>query len=73
MSGDITMYSNFNFYMTDVSGGYHPSIIDAIRSAIHVSNTQAILNSTDYQPINVKEAFRLATLGGSKGKIVNIN
>lgn len=51
---------------TDVSGGYHPSILDAIRTAVHVSNAQAILNSKSYQPINVREAFRLATLGGSK-------
>ena len=55
--------------IADVSGGYHPSIFDAIRTAVHVSNTHAIFNSPDYQPINVKEAFRLATLGGSKGTL----
>ncbi|KAL4220568.1 hypothetical protein ACF0H5_020966 [Mactra antiquata] len=51
---------------TDVSGGYHPSILDAMRVTLHVSNTQSLLKQNGYTPLNMKEAFSLATLGGAK-------
>ena len=54
----------------DVSGGYHPSILDAIRCAVTVSNTLAIQSDTGYNAISVKDAFKLATLGGAKGYFV---
>ncbi|KAK3094563.1 hypothetical protein FSP39_003454 [Pinctada imbricata] len=50
---------------TDVSGGYSPSLLDGIRTAIHVSNTLAIYNK-EYKPITHSEAFMMATLGGAK-------
>lgn len=51
---------------TDVSGGYHPSILDAIRVAVHVSNAHAIIKENGYKPLSVRDAFSLATLGGAK-------
>ncbi|XP_077996896.1 guanine deaminase-like [Glandiceps talaboti] len=52
---------------TDVSGGYSPSILDAIRFAVGVSKLLAVQKeSKDYVPITVAEAFRMATLGGSQ-------
>ncbi|XP_077996800.1 guanine deaminase-like [Glandiceps talaboti] len=52
---------------TDVSGGYSPSILDAIRYAVGVSKLLAVQKqSKDYVPITVAEAFRMATLGGSQ-------
>ncbi|XP_051875558.1 guanine deaminase [Pristis pectinata] len=50
---------------TDVSGGYSPSVLDAVRRAIDVSNILS-LNTPGYEKLSYKEVFRLATLGGSK-------
>ncbi len=33
------------------------------------SHALAVTKETDYQPIDYKEAFRLATFGGSKGRL----
>jgi cytosine/adenosine deaminase-related metal-dependent hydrolase len=60
---------NNNDIITDVSGGYHPSIIDAIRVAVHVSNAHAITNTNGYTPLSMRDAFKLATLGGAQGMI----
>ncbi|KAL3846815.1 hypothetical protein ACJMK2_017769, partial [Sinanodonta woodiana] len=51
---------------TDVSGGYSHSMLDAIRSAIHVSKILGIQNGDSYREIGHKEAFMMATLGGSE-------
>lgn len=51
---------------TDVSGGYSPSILDAMRQAIQTSSILSMSKSKDYQPITYREAFFLATLGGSQ-------
>ena len=54
---------------TDCSGGYSPSILDAIRKTVQVSNCLYLERrggQTDYCPVNFKEAFRMATLGGAK-------
>ncbi|XP_070545812.1 guanine deaminase-like isoform X2 [Ptychodera flava] len=50
---------------TDVSGGYNPSILDAIRQSVGVSKLLAV-DRENYSPISYQEAFRLATLGGSQ-------
>ncbi|KAF7250465.1 Guanine deaminase [Varanus komodoensis] len=50
---------------TDVAGGYSASMLDAIRKAIMVSNILNI-NKEDETALTLKEAFRLATLGGSQ-------
>ena len=53
---------------SDVAGGYHYSILDTMRHAVQTSNTHQILGNLDGQnPVGFREAFRLATLGGSKG------
>ncbi|XP_024947674.1 guanine deaminase isoform X9 [Cephus cinctus] len=49
---------------TDVSGGQSSSIIDAMRSALQVSNHIAI-QTPGYEPLNYKDVFYLATLGGA--------
>ncbi|XP_050413739.1 guanine deaminase [Patella vulgata] len=62
---------------TDIAGGYSPSMLNAIRQTIQISNTHAILAEKDgekYKPLSFKEVFRLATLGGSQvlglGKVI---
>lgn len=51
---------------TDVSGGYNPSILDAIRYTVQTSNILSMTRSSDYNLVDFREAFRLATLGGSQ-------
>ncbi|EDO38739.1 predicted protein [Nematostella vectensis] len=51
---------------TDVSGGHSPSMLHALRQAINTSNILAITREGNYTPINYKDAFYYATLGGSK-------
>nr|CAB3248606.1 guanine deaminase [Phallusia mammillata] len=51
---------------TDVAGGYSVSILDAIRRALHVSNTLRISRGESYRVITYKDAFRLATLDGAR-------
>ncbi|XP_033107445.1 guanine deaminase-like [Anneissia japonica] len=52
---------------TDISGGYSASIPAVIRDAIVASKTLAMDKSTSsYKSVDFKEAFRLATLGGSQ-------
>ncbi|XP_052784467.1 guanine deaminase-like [Mya arenaria] len=52
---------------TDISGGYHPSMLNAIRTAVFVSNIHHIeAEHANYKALSVHEAFRLATLGGAK-------
>jgi len=50
---------------TDVSGGYSSSLLDAIRSSLIASNTLQFSNE-NYVPLDFKEAFALATLGGAQ-------
>jgi len=51
---------------TDVSGGESPSILVAIRDCIKASNVLSFGKSEGYKPLSFKEAFFLATLGGSQ-------
>ena len=57
------------FSFSDVSGGYSPSILDAIRNALSVSIHVSFGKGDDYKPLTYQEAFYLATLGGAEGKI----
>lgn len=50
---------------TDVSGGYHPSMINAIQMAVQTSNVLTI-NGTEQDKVDYREAFRLSTLGGAE-------
>ncbi|OXB64789.1 hypothetical protein ASZ78_010382 [Callipepla squamata] len=50
---------------TDVAGGYSASMLDAIRKTVIASNTLKI-NKVSEAELTLKEAFRLATLGGSQ-------
>ncbi|XP_074660179.1 guanine deaminase-like [Tubulanus polymorphus] len=51
---------------TDLAGGYHPSILDAMRNAIAVSNILSVQKGDDYRPLVYQDVFRLATLGGAE-------
>ncbi|XP_046792673.1 guanine deaminase isoform X1 [Gallus gallus] len=50
---------------TDVAGGYSASMLDAIRKTVVASNALKI-NKVSEAGLTLKEAFRLATLGGSQ-------
>ncbi|CAG7713642.1 unnamed protein product [Allacma fusca] len=53
---------------TDVSGGYSPSILEAMRHAILASKVLNITSnsSNEHVPLMYKEVFYLATLGGAE-------
>ena len=60
-----------SFYVihSDISGGYSPSIFNAMRVAIHASKALSLtINETDYRPLTHHEAFYLATIGGAQGQ-----
>uniref|UniRef100_K7G9X3 Guanine deaminase n=1 Tax=Pelodiscus sinensis TaxID=13735 RepID=K7G9X3_PELSI len=50
---------------TDVAGGYSASMLDAIRRSMSASNTLKF-NKVNETGLTLKDAFRLATLGGSE-------
>ncbi|KAK4319257.1 hypothetical protein Pmani_009795 [Petrolisthes manimaculis] len=52
---------------TDCSGGNSASILDSLRRALHVSRCLTIHDSDQHpDPLTLREAFRLATLGGAQ-------
>ena len=51
--------------MAHVAGGYSASMLDAIRKTVVASNALKI-NKVSEAGLTLKEAFRLATLGGSQ-------
>lgn len=59
----------FTVFVADVSGGFSPSILDAIRNALDVSIHISFEKGEDYIPLTFREAFYLATLGGAKGTV----
>ncbi|XP_050451815.1 guanine deaminase [Cataglyphis hispanica] len=50
---------------TDVAGGSSYSMQDEMRSVLHVSTCLSLMKH-DYVPLNYKEVFHMATLGGAK-------
>ncbi|KAM9446166.1 guanine deaminase [Clarias gariepinus] len=50
---------------TDVAGGYSSSMLDSLRRTVDSSKVLCI-QGAETQPLTYKEAFRLATLGGSE-------
>lgn len=50
---------------TDVSGGYSPSILNCMKSAMNMSRYISFLQG-NYSPLTYHEVFYLATLGGAK-------
>jgi len=50
-----------------VSGGYSPSILDAMRFATTVSNILSLTKPKSYKSLTTKEVFFMATLGGAQG------
>ena len=55
--------------VVDISGGYSPSILDAMRLALHTSKAVWFKKGGDneYVPLNHHEALYLATVGGAQG------
>ena len=59
---------SFSVIYSDISGGYSPSIFNAMRVAIHASKALSLtMNQTNYRPLTHHEAFYLATMGGAQG------
>ncbi|XP_029674316.1 guanine deaminase-like [Formica exsecta] len=50
---------------TDVAGGSSYSMLDEMRSVLHVSICLSLMKH-DHVPFNYKEVFHMATLGGAK-------
>ena len=57
------------FELLDVSGGESPSMLVAIRDCVKASNVVSFGKSDGFKPLSFKEAFFLATLGGSQGEL----
>lgn len=55
------------YTLSDVAGGYSPSMLDAIRRALDLSKILGTMDQ-DYNSLTFEEVFRLATLGGSQGQ-----
>ena len=55
--------------LLDVSGGESPSMLVAIRDCVKASNVVSFGKSDGFEPLSFKEAFFLATLGGSQGEL----
>jgi len=51
---------------TDVSGGFHPSILENVRQAIWVSRHLSIQTQKEEDKLATEEALYLATRGGAK-------
>ncbi len=51
---------------TDIAGGYSASILDAIRNCIAVSKIYNFTITNEHLPLNIAEAFYLATMGGAE-------
>jgi len=56
------------YLLSDVSAGSSYSILDEMRSALHVSNSLHLMRH-DYVPFDYKDVFSMATLGGAKCKV----
>lgn len=56
-----------NIWILDMSGGYGHSLMDAMRQALSVSICISF-NKEGYKPMDFKNVFYLATLGGAQGK-----
>jgi len=54
--------------LSDVSSGSSYSILDEMRSVLHVSNSLS-LTGHDNVPFNYKNVFFMATLGSAKDKV----
>jgi len=65
---DITSHKLKVGLGTDVSGGYSPSMLSAIRSALVAGTVHHVLGEEKPPPTSLswKEAFHLATVGGSE-------
>jgi len=64
------MYLNVKLcklFISDVSGGYSISMLDAMRCSITVSNIIASAKDGGYVPFNYQDALRLATISGAEG------
>jgi guanine deaminase len=51
---------------TDVSGGFHPSILENVRQAIWVSRHLSIQTDSEAAKLSTEEALYLATRGGAR-------
>ena len=64
----ILLCLNKHLILTDISGGFSLSLLDALRLAVLMSKNLSVGRSEEeYKFVDWKEAFRLATLGGAQG------
>ena len=62
----MKVYTELFIFSSDVSGGYHPSVLSALRMAVSVSKALQF-GRKEENNINHHEAFFMATLGGAQG------
>ena len=72
----IAIYVYIHIHLTytctaDVSGGYSPSIFDAMRKSVEASKAFSFKfkKPDDYKPISHHEALYMATIGGAQGSL----
>lgn len=58
---------SLHYTLSDVAGGYSPSMLDAMRRALDLTKILGTMDQ-DYHSLTFEEVFRLATLGGSQGQ-----
>ena len=61
---------DYNLSSVDIAGGYAPSVLNEMRTALHASHALR-LNLTDlpadYTALTLAEGFYMATMGGEEG------
>ena len=58
------------YISTDISGGYSPSVLNAIHTAIDASKALGFTKADGYKTLDHHEALYMATLGGARGTII---
>ena len=56
-------------FLTDLSAGFSCSMMEVQRCAVQMSQALSLTKSKKYKPLDFREAFRMATLGGAQGEL----
>ena len=58
--------------LSDVSGGYSPSVFSAMQTSIDASKALGFTKPAHYKTLDHHEALYMATLGGTRGNVDNV-
>lgn len=68
---------NTVLFSAEIAGGYSPSILVEMRTALHasqaLSQNLSMTLPAGYTPLSLAEGFYLATLGGAEGLVNHVH